>query len=143
MNNVRTWVKAGLSKGLRRALRAVREEISVQRRHQASVRRARAISAGNAPIRLNLGSGLQPTRGPEWINVDLSERADLQLDLREPLPFPDDSVAEIYTEHFLEHLDLPNVDDPTGWEIEAEGRQSDALSFLRECRRVLVPGGVL
>jgi predicted SAM-dependent methyltransferase len=75
--------------------------------------------------------------------VDLSPSADLQLDLREPLPFADESIAEIYTEHFLEHLDLPNVEDPTGWEFEAGARRSDARSFLRECHRVLARGGVL
>jgi predicted SAM-dependent methyltransferase len=94
-------------------------------------------------IRLNLGSGLRPKPSPAWVNVDLANTADLHLDLREPLPFSDDSVTEIYSEHFLEHLHYPNQDDSASWEVEAPGRPSEVMSFLRECHRVLRPGGVL
>jgi hypothetical protein len=41
------------------------------------------------------------------------------------------------------HLDYPNQDAPTAWSGEAPGRPSEVLSFLRECRRVLRPGGVI
>lgn len=62
-----------------------------------------------------------------WINIDLeSPGADLLMDLTNPFPYEGDSVSFIYTEHFLEHI----------------GR-SQAVDFLRECRRVLRDGGVL
>jgi predicted SAM-dependent methyltransferase len=143
MSMLRSFVKRRMSKGLRRALHDLRQEFYIQRLHRASVKRARSIAAaGGPPVRLNLGSGFRPKQALGWINVDLSDRADLQLDLREPLPFLDNSVAKIYTEHFLEHLNYPSQGDSLSWEVEAPHWPSEALSFLRECRRVLVPGGI-
>ena len=140
---LRSFVKRTMSNGLRRSLHDVRQELHIQRVHRASVKRARDLAeAGGLPVRLNLGSGFRPKQGSGWINVDLSDHADLQLDLREPLPFPDNSVASVYTEHFLEHLNYTNQNDSLSWELEAPHRPSEALSFLRECRRVLVAGGI-
>lgn len=48
----------------------------------------------------------------------------LQHDVREGLPAEDASVVEVRGDQFLEHLELPEL-----------------VAFLRECRRVLVPGG--
>ena len=50
----------------------------------------------------------------------------MSLDMREPLPFSDDSVSIIYSEHFFGHLDYPNV----------------AKMFLQECFRVLELDGI-
>ena len=36
--------------------------------------------------------------------MDLSSDSDLCWDLRNPLPFPNNSVAIIYSSHVLEHL---------------------------------------
>lgn len=47
-------------------------------------------------------------------------------DLRRGIPFPDDRFHVVYSSHFVEHLDRAAV--PV---------------HLRECRRVLKPGGVL
>jgi len=92
-------------------------------------------------LRLNLAAGHVPK--PGWLNVDLlAPTADLRLDLRRPLPFPNDSVASIYAEHFFEHLEYPNVTESMGWDLEGLG-PSEALQFLRECRRVLAPGGMI
>jgi predicted SAM-dependent methyltransferase len=140
MRLVREVLKARLSGGVRSALRDVQREMRIQRLHRVGLTRAKRF-AGVRPLRLNLGSGLRPRAG--WVNVDLRADADLPLDLREGLPFADGSVDEIYTEHFLEHLDYPNVGDTTAWHVETPSRPSEALGFLRECRRVLVPGGVL
>lgn len=74
--------------------------------------------------RLHIGCG-QEAIG-DWINID--SRAlpgvDRVLDVRLGLPF--ERVAAIYAEHFLEHLSL-----------------EEGLAFLRECRRVLAPDGIL
>jgi predicted SAM-dependent methyltransferase len=76
---------------------------------------------------LQLGCGRQPISG--WINLDLDDHAlsDVSCDLTAGLPFCPDGVFDvIYSEHFLEH-------------IERKG----AIRLLRDCLRVLKPGGVL
>jgi predicted SAM-dependent methyltransferase len=134
-------IKARTSKGLWRALRSVRDEWRIQRTHRASLAAAKHLRS-DPPVRLNLGSGFHPK--PGWINVDLlAPQADLRLDLREPLPFADNSVAAIYSEHFFEHLNYTQLTDSMAWQLETTQEPSDALTFLRECKRVLRPGGVL
>ncbi len=91
--------------------------------HRVGLLRARKYR-NQSGLRLHVGCG--PNIKPEWVNIDLKNTADLRLDIREPLPFRDGSCAMIYSEHFLEHIGYP---DPVG-------------AFLRECRRVLEPGGV-
>jgi predicted SAM-dependent methyltransferase len=137
---LREFAKRRMSANLRRALRALLMEIALWRRHRSGVRAAGRV-AGVRPLRLNLGSGFQPKAG--WINIDLSDRATLTLDLREPLPFRDNSVETIYSEHFFEHLNYAQLDDPAARALETPSSLSEALTFLRECRRVLVSGGVL
>jgi len=91
----------------------------------AERRRARRTLHGARGVRLNLGSGGRAR--PGWMNLDLDRGGELRLDLRRPLPLPDASCAEIYSEHVLEHLAYPG-------EVEA---------VLRDWFRVLAPGGVL
>lgn len=76
-------------------------------------------------VKLNLACGSNYLDG--WVNIDIdSDVADLELDLTQPLPYADGSVCYIYAEHFIEHIDQPS-----------------ALSFLRECKRVMANNGVL
>jgi predicted SAM-dependent methyltransferase len=122
-------------------MRNVHAEWRIQQIHRASLKSLKRFTAASPP-KLNLGSGLRPRQG--WINIDLTApQPDLRLDLREPLPFADRSIAEIYTEHFFEHLDYASVGDSTAWHLDPPNDPSEALSFLRECWRVLVPGGTL
>ena len=76
------------------------------------------------PTRLHVGCGQEAIAG--WINIDNQPLpgVDRVLDVRGGLPYS--GVSAIYAEHFIEHL---------GFE--------DALAFLGECRRVLLPDGVL
>jgi predicted SAM-dependent methyltransferase len=87
------------------------------------VRKARAY-AGKTGLKLNVGCG--PNRKEGWINIDLSPGAEIALDMRERIPFPDGSAMVIYSEHFFECLDYPD----------------DAKNFVRECFRVLEPNGI-
>jgi SAM-dependent methyltransferase len=75
-------------------------------------------------MNLNLGAGGQTL--PGFHSVDLAG-ADFLHDLsRRPWPFVDGSVSAIVASHILEHFD------------KHEGRL-----FLRECYRILAPGGIL
>jgi SAM-dependent methyltransferase len=80
----------------------------------------------NQSLYLNLGCGSR--FHPAWTNVDLvSNHPDVQAwDVRDGLPFSDDTFQVVYHSHLLEHLP-----------------KSRALPFLKECFRVLKPSGIL
>ena len=99
--------------------------------------------------RLNVGSG--PATEPGWVSIDGSWQARLAghrwlaraasrafgieighwplgityRNVRRGLEYDDESIAVVYASHLLEHL-----------------HRQEALSFLRDVRRALVPGGV-
>ena len=75
---------------------------------------------------LNLGCGSR--FHPEWANIDSRpfNPEILAHDLRIGIPFADNSFEVVYHSHLLEHL-----------------IKTQALGFLRECRRVLKPGGII
>jgi predicted SAM-dependent methyltransferase len=76
--------------------------------------------------KLLIGAG--PTTLPGWLGTDIAPRNGLTayMDATKPFPFEDGTFDYIYSEHMIEHIP---------W---AEGQ-----FMLRECRRVLKPGGVL
>lgn len=76
------------------------------------------------PIKLELGSAKREG-SEDWVTSDIDGGGDIQLDLVDPLPFPDNSVQRIYSSHVLEHFSYPNP----------------MLDLLRECYRILKPGG--
>lgn len=78
--------------------------------------------AMGAPAYLNIGCGR--VKLPDFINIDREAGGDLRHDITRGLPYDDASIDGIYSEHFIEHLS-----------------QKDIINFLRECRRVLKPGG--
>jgi len=121
---IRQFIRKQTTYGLRSSIRHVLSEIKILRTHRQGIRQARNL-LGCQHLRLNIGCGRKVKTG--WINIDLSPHADVTLDLREPLPLPDNSCSFSYSEHFLEHLDYP---------LHAE-------IFLNECYRVLEPGGII
>jgi predicted SAM-dependent methyltransferase len=124
MSMIKRAVRACLSTGAIEALRSLRKELRIQRLHRSGIRAARRY-AGAGSLRLHLGCG--PNYKPGWVNIDLltKHRSDLLLDLREPLPFANGSVAYIYSEHVFEHFSYPG----------------EVNRLLAECLRVLAPGG--
>jgi len=81
-------------------------------------------TAQGVPVRLHIGSGLRHL--PGWVNIDNRRHpgVDRVIDVRRGLPFS--NVSAIFAEHFLEHLTL-----------------DDGIAFLRRCRAVLRPDGIL
>ncbi|MBA3263340.1 MAG: methyltransferase domain-containing protein [Thermoleophilaceae bacterium] len=110
---------------LRLAILTMLLETFVFLRHQLTLATTARRELPAEPLRLNLGSGSDVR--PGWLNIDFMGDADLLVDLRRPLPLHDRSAELAYSEHTLEHLDYP----------------TDAEAFLRECLRVLRPGGVV
>jgi predicted SAM-dependent methyltransferase len=110
--------------GYQQARANLKQERRIARRHLAAVKKARANYGGKTGLKLHLGCG--PNVKPGWVNVDFSPKADLQLDLREPLPFAGGSCSLIYSEHFFEHVDFPDA----------------VYTLLAECLRVLGPEGI-
>ena len=113
----------GLLCSIANRLQSIDRSLALARRRQ---KLPGLLQKNPAPHRLNIGSGKAPFAG--WINLDLDPdpTVDLVWDITDGLPFPDGSCALIYSEHFLEHIPLPQ-----------------AIAFLKECRRVLQPGGMV
>jgi SAM-dependent methyltransferase len=76
-------------------------------------------------VKCNLGCGSR--HHADWINIDFIGDDDvLAWDLRDCLPFPDQSCDVIYSSHAIEHFD-----------------RAGAHQFLHECRRVLKSKGII
>lgn len=85
------------------------------------------FGAQESPLKLlNLGCGTH--FHCDWINVDIApyDPRVLQHDLQSRLPFKNGSFVAVYHSHVLEHLP-----------------RQQAEPFLKECYRLLVPGGIL
>lgn len=109
--------------GLARTLRTAAKEIERYRYHHASRSAWPNGRIEDKPGRVQIGGGGHRIDG--FFNIDLVPPADLLWDVREGIPLQDDSTAEIFSEHFLEHIDYPR----------------SVKGYVREARRVLMPGG--
>lgn len=76
-------------------------------------------------LKVELGAGYA-ARKPGFLQLDVRLDADIPFDLRAGLPFGTGTVAYIYCEHVLEHLEYKHLS-----------------GLLVECHRVLEPGGTL
>ena len=115
--NVREWVRTRIPGSTE-----FYEETLLKRKAKATPRKVRALLARREPIRLDIGAGDLDRSG--WVTLDITDGCDLFWDLRNGIPFPDNSVQVVYSSHLFEHMDF------------AAGQ-----ALLREVRRVLVPGG--
>ena len=76
--------------------------------------------------KLQIGSGFNHI--PGWFGADISPSSDdvAYLDAAKPFPMADGTFDYVFSEHMIEHI---------SWQ--------EGLLMLRECLRVLKPGGVL
>ena len=79
-------------------------------------------------LKVNLACGPVFIIGDDWLNLDFAAHSPdvLRANLLTSMPITSDSVQLVYSSHFIEHIPKPDVD-----------------GFLRECLRILQPGGVL
>jgi predicted SAM-dependent methyltransferase len=90
---------------------------------QVSKKYVRKLIQEGKDIFIEVGAGNKKgTNG--WTTIDMTENCDIFWDLRNGIPFPDESLKKIYSSHFFEHLSF-----------------SETQKFLDECKRVLLPGG--
>src|ERR1700683_883679 len=84
------------------------------------------MNSKNTARMINLGCGNR--FHPACVNADIapSHPSVIPCDLSQRLPFPDQDFDVVYHSNVLEHI-----------------RRDDALPFLRECFRILKPGGIL
>jgi len=86
----------------------------------------RAYLAAHDVRALQLGAGPNALDG--WLNTDIapSRRGIAYLDATRPFPLEDETFDYVFSEHQIEHIEARH-----------------ALPMLRECFRVLKPGGRL
>jgi len=75
-------------------------------------------------IYLEIGAGEKKGKN-DWVTLDLNMKSDICWDLRQGIPFPDESIHKIYSSHLFEHLYF-----------------QEGQTLLDECFRVLVKGGI-
>lgn len=88
---------------------------------------------GMPDINIELGGGVFPTKirdegHNDYINLDAinNPSADLVTDLSQGIPIPDGTVSHIFSREMIEHLPYRKLPD-----------------FIKECYRVLKPGGAM
>lgn len=89
--------------------------------------KARRLKHANN-LKINVGHG--PFRHEGWLNIDCrlsANKSDIVCDLRRRWPLPAASARYIFSEHVFEHFGYP---DEIG-------------HVVKECYRILKPGGVL
>jgi len=102
------------------SLKKTKDREVLDKKHKALVKK---LISSDTPIKIEIGSGPRPgTNG--WLTLDLHAGCDLQMNLLETLPFPDNTVDMIYSSHFLEHF-----------------QTAEMKLILKECYRILKPGG--
>jgi len=76
---------------------------------------------------LEVGGGNNPAHPGHWVNMDIhpGPMVDIVADASEPWPVESESYDGVYCQFLLEHI---------SWRKAAE--------FVKECHRVLMPGGI-
>lgn len=118
----RSEAVVGLVKDARRLIGAVQHNNRIGR----NGRLIRLYLQADGIRKLHIGAGYTALEG--WLCTDLEPRSDsaVFLDATKTFPFEDCTFDYVYSEHMIEHIPY-----------------TDGLFMLRECFRVLKPGGGL
>lgn len=112
--------RSAVSDGVRRLKRAIRRSVGrlTRRRTIESYVRSQSVR------KLQIGCGPNLLEG--WLNSDVRPRRGerVLLDAAKPFPIDAETFDYVYSEHLIEHLAF-----------------DQAMSMLRECHRILKPGG--
>lgn len=109
--------------GLKRAIRNLKKELQIYKNHIAGSQKWDPHENNNENVQIGGGKHLKEG----YLNIDIFPPADVIFDVREGIPLKDKSVSFIFNEHFLEHIDYP----------------TSVKKFIKECLRILRPGGKL
>lgn len=125
MQRIKSVLKrSGFIVGLVRAFRGGR--LDLKQLYWAAIRgqKIRSYFASHPVPKLHIGASNSLLTG--WLNTDfiLENPAVVYLDATQPFPFADGAFDYIVSEHMIEHIDYAGGD-----------------AMLRECFRVLKPGG--
>jgi predicted SAM-dependent methyltransferase len=110
---------------MKKALRKILYHLKFRSR-DSDFAKIRRLANDKNPVMCNLGCGSRIHN--DWINIDFhgdGERI-FSWDLGRGLPFLDKSCDVLYSSHAIEHFD-----------------RNGARKFLKECRRVLKPNGII
>src|SRR6266853_6365646 len=133
LSAVRKRIVQRINPQIRIAARKLLSEIEITRISRRSAGQFLALKNAKS-LKVHLGCGPDIRSG--WLNIDLAlngveppssgNATFINYDLRRTLPLADESCDLIYSAHFLEHLEYKH-----------------GLQLLRECYRLLRPGGVI
>src|SRR5438093_6396512 len=100
------------------------KEIRQRWRHSGNRRILHRYLSSTQNPSLQIGSANNQIAG--WLNSDYHphDATQYHLDATEPFDIPDESFDLVFCEHMIEHISF-----------------SDGLNMLRECHRILKPGG--
>lgn len=88
------------------------------------INRVKKILKMNSEINLEIGAGEKEGKNG-WVTLDIGNKSDISWNLKNGIPFPDESINRLYSSHLFEHLNFKQI-----------------TLLLKECRRVLARGGI-
>lgn len=131
----------------------VLEDVELQAYHDERLKKEAPVisDALVEAVRLDLACGKSLRAGFEGVDL-YAENAKHRIDLQKfPFPFADNSVDELFSSHFLEHLPAREVEER---DLYAEARERVSMrerflgkdflyAFMDECYRILKPAGTI
>ncbi len=102
----------------------IQNQLATAKKEKATLGKIDSITKSGKEIKLEIGAGAKKGKNG-WVTLDMHEGCDIDWDLRNGIPFSDNSISKIYSSHLFEHLTF-----------------AEASGLMKECLRVLKPGGV-